>query len=508
MVQNSDGSYSHVNSFHDDYEINNDNVFGKKKDLVRKNHDETVAEQSACLIQMSPTKTNNIAPFDAFNEITQSFNTVDGDDDINTARNIISSSNSIPLPPELLHPEFTHTSPPLTLWPLAILVFYNVSGGPFGIEPTIRAAGNFYAIMGFCVFPFIWSLPESLVTAELGAVFQDPSGGVAWVHEAFGERMGTLCGYLGWVSGATDNAIYPTLFLEYVTSVIGWDKNEYTGWTRFGFVTAITICLSMLNYTGLEIVGKASLLVCIIAMSPFIIMTIMGAPKVVPSRWLQMPESQSSPQDDDGTQLLFDDDFQTSPGPLPLLGLLGILWRPYLNNMFWDFGSFDSAASFAGETSDVKKTYPRGIFIGFVMTVVFYIVPLLVAVGATDYSQSEWVDGHLGAVAVDIGGAWLGAWTIFAAGISNLAMFEAELSADAFQLMGMAERGYLPKLFQKRSRYGTPTTGICVGTMVIIIFGCADFGQLLELLNANYSIALLLQYAAFVKLRLFHKECK
>ncbi len=133
---------------------------------------------------------------------------------------------------------------------------------------------------------------------------------------------------------------------------------------------------------------------------------------------------------------------------------------------------------------------------------------MLVALGATDYQQSEWVDGHLGAVAVDIGGNWLGAWTIFAAGISNLALFEAELSADSFQLMGMAERGYLPKIFQKRSRYGTPTNGIILGTLVIIVFGCADFGQLLELLNANYAIALLLEYAAFVKLRLYHKDCK
>jgi len=44
------------------------------------------------------------------------------------------------------------------------------------------------------------------------------------------------------------------------------------------------------------------------------------------------------------------------------------------------------------------------------------------------------IRGHI-QVAVDIGGKWLGVWTIFAAGISNLALFEAELSADAFQLM-------------------------------------------------------------------------
>ena len=100
-----------------------------------------------------------------------------------------------------------------------------------------------------------------------------------------------------------------------------------------------------------------------------------------------------------------------------------------MNNMFWNLNSFDNAASFAGETTDVKTTYPRGIFIGLIMTVVFYVVPLMVAVGATDYTQSEWVDGHLGAVAVDIGGPWLGAWTIFAAGISNLALFEAIFEA-------------------------------------------------------------------------------
>ena len=179
-----------------------------------------------------------------------------------------------------------------------------------------------------------------------------------------------------------------------------------------------------------------------------------------------------------------------------------------LNNLFWNLNSFDGAASFAGETTCVKTTYPKGIFVGLFLCIICYIVPIMIAVGATDYSQSEWVDGHLGQVAIDIGGEWLGAWTIFAAGISNLAMYEAELSSDSFKLMGMAERGHLPKLFKTRSKYGTPTNGIILGTVVIIVFGCADFGQLLALLNANYAFALLLEYAAFVKLRFYRKDCK
>ena len=83
---------------------------------------------------------------------------------------------------EMLDPTQTKTTPTLKLWPLAVLVFYNVSGGPFGIEPSIRAGGNFFAITGFIIFPLIWSVPEALVTAELGSAFQDPAAGVAWVE--------------------------------------------------------------------------------------------------------------------------------------------------------------------------------------------------------------------------------------------------------------------------------------------------------------------------------------
>jgi amino acid transporter len=122
----------------------------------------------------------------------------------------------------------------LKLWPLAVLVFYNVSGGPFGIEPAIRAAGNFYAILGFVVFPFVWAIPEALVTAELGSAFLDASAGVAWVQEAFGPRMGGLCGYLGWISGATDNAIYPVSINEIIFGI----KSQY----MYMFLTFLVSC--------------------------------------------------------------------------------------------------------------------------------------------------------------------------------------------------------------------------------------------------------------------------
>ena len=61
---------------------------------------------------------------------------------------------------------------------LAVIVFYKVSGGPFGCEPAVRAAGPFYALLGFSLFPILWCIPEALVTAELGSAYPEPSGGM------------------------------------------------------------------------------------------------------------------------------------------------------------------------------------------------------------------------------------------------------------------------------------------------------------------------------------------
>lgn len=54
---------------------------------------------------------------------------------------------------------------------LAVLVFYKVSGGPFGCEPSVKAGGPFVAILGFIITPIIWCVPEALVTAELGSAY-------------------------------------------------------------------------------------------------------------------------------------------------------------------------------------------------------------------------------------------------------------------------------------------------------------------------------------------------
>lgn len=337
-----------------------------------------------------------------------------------------------------------------------------------------------YAILGFAIMPLIWSIPEALVTAELGAAYPEASGTVAWVEEAFGPAAGWLQGCLTWTSGATDNAIYPVLFLDYALQIFGHnDDSERLGsWTRFLILGGTSIVLTYINYRGLNVVGDMSITVCVLSMSPFVVLCIVSLFKIDPSRWLQRPDS---------TIVITTDD-DTGPGILPGITFGGILWRPFLNNLFWNLNSFDATASLAGEVSDPGQSLPRAMLGGSILVILGYLLPLMAALGATDSTQSDWVDGYMATVASNVVGPWLGVWVVFAAGISNLALFEGEMSSDAFQIMGMAERGYLPKIFAKRSRYGTPTAGLIMGLTVILVMSLTDISALIEMLNLNYSL--------------------
>eukprot|EP00977_Amphora_coffeiformis_P004873 scaffold1048_cov90-Amphora_coffeaeformis.AAC.6 len=72
--------------------------------------------------------------------------------------------------------------------------------------------------------------------------------------------------------------------------------------------------------------------------------------------------------------------------------------------------------------------------------------------------------------------------------------------------MGMADRGYLPHIFSKRSRHGTPTYGILLGATVIILMTLSDLEGLIEMLNFQYAISLMMEYCAFLKLRVSHAD--
>jgi hypothetical protein len=61
-------------------------------------------------------------------------------------------------------------------------------------QDAVAAGGPLLVILGFILFPLIWSIPEALITAELATAFPENSGYVAWVTAAFGPFWGFQVG--------------------------------------------------------------------------------------------------------------------------------------------------------------------------------------------------------------------------------------------------------------------------------------------------------------------------
>ncbi|XP_065871783.1 probable polyamine transporter At3g19553 [Euphorbia lathyris] len=365
------------------------------------------------------------------------------------------------------------SSPKLSLLPLIALIFYDVSGGPFGVEDSVRAGGGpLLSLLGFLIFPLFWSVPEALITAELATSFPENGGYVIWISSAFGPFWGFQEGFWKWFSGVMDNALYPVLFLDYLKHSFPIFNQSIA---RIPALLGITVSLTYLNYRGLHIVGFSAVLLAAFSLLPFVVMSVLSIPQIRPKQWLVV-------------------DFKK------------VDWRGYFNCMFWNLNYWDKASTLAGEVENPSKTFPKALFGAVLLVVCSYLIPLLAGTGALRTSSSEWGDGYFAEVGMLIGGVRLKWWIQAASAMSNLGLFEAEMSGDAFQLLGMSEMGMLPAIFASRSKYGTPTISILCSATGVIFLSWMSFQQILEFLNFLYAIGMLLEFAAFIKLRIHRPE--
>ena len=53
------------------------------------------------------------------------------------------------------------------------------------------------------------------------------------------------------------------------------------------------------------------------------------------------------------------------------------------------------------------------------------------------------------------------------------------MCSDSFQLLGMAERGFLPAALARRSHHGTPTLAIILSSIGILMLVSFDFLQVM-----------------------------
>ncbi|KAL3529704.1 hypothetical protein ACH5RR_009026, partial [Cinchona calisaya] len=362
------------------------------------------------------------------------------------------------------------SSKKITLIPLIFLIYFEVAGGPYGEEPSVQAAGPLLAILGFLVFPFIWSIPEALITSELSTAFPGNGGFVIWADRAFGPFWGSLMGTWKFLSNVVNIAAFPALGIDYLKKLFPIFSS---GLPRYLAILLSTFVLSFVNFTGLTIVGYAAVVLGIISLAPFILMSLIAIPKIHPHRWISLGQKDVKKD-----------------------------WNLYFNTLFWNLNFWDNVSTMAGEVEKPQKTFPLALFCAVIFTCLGYIIPLVAVTGSISVDQSLWEAGFMADAAQIISGKWLKVWIEIGAVLSTVGLFEAQLSSSAYQIEGMAQMGFLPKFFSLRSKwFNTPWVGILFSTAIILAVSHMNYTDIISAANFLYSLGMILEYLSFLWLR-------
>ena len=77
-----------------------------------------------------------------------------------------------------------------------------------------------------------------------------------------------------------------------------------------------------------------------------------------------------------------------------------------MNNLYWNFNGFDQASHYSRMVP--KSTLRNGVGGSLLLVSVSYLLPIMIATGATDLEQDEWTNGSFATAGTMIGGEWLG----------------------------------------------------------------------------------------------------
>ena len=358
----------------------------------------------------------------------------------------------------------------LSLLPLIGIIYFTVSGGAFGLEELVSSTGPGLALLLLIVTPLLWSLPVALMVAEMGSMLPVQGGYYRWVDFALGRFWGFQEGWWTWLFTFVDMALYPVLFADYVRYFFP----GLTGWQHWLLALGV-ICSSLaINLLGARWVGRSAILAFGVVTLPFLLLTVLGGLKIQ-----HLPWHPWIPANQGGCQTLG-------------LGLAVVMW----NYLGWD-----NVSTFAGEVERPGRNYPLAMIIAVPLVTLLYLLPIGVGL-ATTQNWSEWQNGDISRVAAQVVGPWLGTMMSLAMMFSVWSLFNSQLLYTSRLPLAMAEDGLLPAcITRQHRRWGTPYIALLFCALIYSLFTLLDFRKLVVIDVLIYSIALLLEYAALIKLR-------
>ena len=360
-----------------------------------------------------------------------------------------------------------------------------VSGGTYGTEQIVQGAGYGRAILILLLTPVLWSLPTAFMIGELSSALPAEGGYYAWVRRGLGNFWGFQEAWLSLAASIFDMAIYPTLFVAYLTQVAPWFREGHRGVMVGLFVV---VACAALNIAGIRVVGITSLWLFFLLSTPFALIVLLSPFNLEAARSASVAPVAST------------------VGTVGLLG--GILIA------MWNYMGWDNASTIAQEVERPQRTYPRAMIVAVILVSLTYVLPFAAVYLARVPAAAFTGDGAWAQVAGLIGGTWHGAnWLgfllVLGGMMSAFGMFNALVMSYSRLPLAMAQDGMLPKVFGKtHSKTRAPWVAIVVlATGWALCLGLG-FERLVTLDIILYGASLMLEFVTLVALRIREPELK
>jgi len=344
-----------------------------------------------------------------------------------------------------------------------------VSGGTYGTEDIVHGAGYGRAILILLLTPLLWSLPTAFMIGELSSALPYEGGYYAWVRRAMGNFWGFQEAWLSLVASIFDMAIYPTLFVAYLTRMFPYFQEGNRGWWVALFVV---VACALLNIAGVKVVSLTSLWLFVALSAPFAAIVILA-----PFKMGALANAVTKP----------------TTSTVDILGGLLIC--------MWNYMGWDNASTIATEVERPQRTYPRAMLVAVCIVAVSYVLPFA-AMWMTGLKATAWETGSWADIAGLVGGPLLRIGVVVGGIISAFGMFNALVMSYSRLPLAMAQDGMLPAVFgklQKKSR--APWVAIiALATGWAMCLGLG-FARLVTLDILLYGASLLLEFVALAVLR-------
>jgi amino acid transporter len=359
---------------------------------------------------------------------------------------------------------------------LAAVIFFTVSGGPFGIEPLFSLTGANAALLLLLITPILWDVPSILTVLELNSMMPVNGGYYQWVKRGLGPRWAFYEGFWTWMYTFVDLAIYPVLFVEYASFFF-----PHLHQFKVPVCLVIIWASAVLNILGIVPVGKISLLLGVVVLAPFVLLCA--------TMFYHHHNSISFPR----------------------LSLQGVGFSSLgmgLYTVMWNFFGWDNATTYAGEVDRPVRSYIISSTIAFVGIFLMYLFTSLAVVHSGINFKLLNEEGFP-AMGLATGNAWLGAPLSVGGMASAIGLFSAVLLSVSRVPKVMANDGLLPEKFTAlHPKYQTPYVSIIFSAAIVSIMILWTFSDLIIMDVTLYGAGLFLEFITLIVLRIKAPEEK